>query len=213
MSNKVDIYKARSKIYFDKQSTNFFDTFDGKFCSLTYEGVMQRIKTQPFNSILDVGCGTGAILSLVISEYKDIQACGIDLSEKMIEKSAELLGRSVQLIVGDSDNLPWADNSFDLVVCNSSFHHFPEPLKVLKEIRRVLNSNGKIIIADPWWSKPKRFFINLFLDSPFNYLGDVKIYSETETRKLLTECGFISIEWEIVGKKYSIAIATAGKLA
>jgi ubiquinone/menaquinone biosynthesis C-methylase UbiE len=212
MSNKVNIYKERSKKYFDKQSTNFFDTFDGKFCSLMYEGVMQKIRTQPFNSILDVGCGTGAILSLVISEYKGIKACGIDLSEKMIEKSAELLGQSVQLIVGDSDNLPWADNSFDLVLCNSSFHHFPEPLKVLKEIRRVLKSNGKIIIADPWWSNSKIFFINLFLNSPLNFLADVKIYSETETRKLLTECGFVSIEWDIVGNKYSIAIAVAGKL-
>ncbi|MFX4263475.1 class I SAM-dependent methyltransferase [Pelotomaculum propionicicum] len=207
MSYKVNCYKERSKKYFDKKASNFFDTFDGKFCRLMYEGVMQRIKMQPFRSILDIGCGTGAMLSLVISEYKDIQACGIDLSENMIEKAAGLLDSRVQLVVGDSDYLPWADNSFDLAVCNSSFHHFPEPTKVLNEIRRVLTPGGRMIIADPWWPNPKRYFINLFLDSPLNYLGDVRIYSETETREILAECGFITANWEIVNKKYSIAIA------
>lgn len=211
MPDKVCLYKERSKNYFDKKSANFFDTFDGKFCSFMYEGVMQKIKTQPFKSLLDVGCGTGAMLSMVTSENDDIQACGIDLSEKMIEKSAELLGQRVQLIVGDSDNLPWNENYFDLVVCNASFHHFPEPLKVLKEIKRVLKPNGRVIIAEPWWSGPKRFLINSFLNSPFNYLGDVRIYSEPESRKILKTSGFSSISWEIVGGKYSIACAKAEK--
>jgi ubiquinone/menaquinone biosynthesis C-methylase UbiE len=210
MTNKVNIYKEKSKKYFDNQSTNYFDTFDGKYCSYMYEGVMKKIKMQPFKSILDVGCGTGAILSIVINVYKDVQACGIDFSEKMLEKAAELLGQKVQLIVGDSDNLPWEDDLFDLVICNSSFHHFPEPLKVLKEIRRVLKLNGRIIIAEPWWSSPKRFLINLFLISPFNYGGDVRIYSEKEIRKLLTECGFKFVEWEIITNKYSITNAITG---
>lgn len=212
MSNKINRYKNRSKNYFDKKAKNYFETFDGKYCNLMYESVMKKIKMQPFDSILDVGCGTGAILSIVINEYKDAKAYGIDFSEKMIEKASELLGRKVQLTVGDSDNLPWKDHVFDLIVCNSSFHHYPEPIKVLKEMRRVLKSNGRIIIADPWWSDTKRFLINLYLDSPFNFGGDVRIYSEQEMHNLLIECGFKSVEWEIVGKKFSIAVAAAGKL-
>lgn len=211
MPNKINSYKERSRNYFDKKSVNYFDTFDGKFCSLMYDDVIQQIKKQLFESVLDIGCGTGAMLSMIISDYKDVQACGIDLSEKMIQKSAELLGQRVKLVVGDSDNLPWVDNSFDLVVCNSSFHHFPEPLKVLEEIKRVLKPNGRIIIADPWWSEPKRFLINSFLRSPVNFLGDVRIYSEPEFRKMLTDSGFMSTSWEIVSKMYSIAIGVAEK--
>lgn len=127
----------------------------------------------------------------------------------MIEKAAEILGPGVQLVVGDADDLPWKNNSFDLVVCNSSFHHFPEPTRVLNEINRVLKPAGRIIIADPWWSRPKRFFINLFLNSPFNYLGDVRIYSEVETCEMLDKCRFSSISWELVDKKFFIAVASA----
>jgi ubiquinone/menaquinone biosynthesis C-methylase UbiE len=210
MADKVNIYKEKSKKYFDNQSINYYDTFDGKYCSSMYEGVKNKMQMQPFKSILDVGCGTGAILSMAINEYKDVQACGIDLSEKMLKKAAEVLGQDVELIAGDSDNLPWKDEMFDLVVCNASFHHFPEPLKVLKEIRRVLKLSGRLIIADPWWSNPKRYLINLFLDSPFNFLGDVRIYSEQEARNLLTKCGFKFVEWEIIANKYSITSAVPG---
>ncbi|MDD4335470.1 MAG: class I SAM-dependent methyltransferase [Desulfotomaculaceae bacterium] len=207
MSNKINFYKNKSLKYFDKRASDFFNTWDGRFCILMYEEVMRRIKAQPFQSILDIGCGTGAILSRALSEFAGIQACGIDLSRKMIEKAAEVLGPGVQLVVGDSDDLPWPHNFFDLVVCNSSFHHFPEPVKVLNEINRVLKPGGRIIIAEPWWSRPKRFFINMFLNSPFNYLGDVRIYSEAETRALLEGCGFASVGWELVDRKYFIAIA------
>lgn len=207
--NKVILLKEKSKKYFDKQSINYFNTFDGKFCSLMYKEVIQRIKERPFKSILDVGCGTGAMLSLLVSEFKEIQAYGLDFSEKMIEKSAALLGQSAHLVVGDSEHLPWSDNFFDLVVCNASFHHFPDPLKVLGETRRVLKSNGRIIIGEPWWSAPKRLLINFCLGSPFNFSGDVRIYSEAEMRDLLTECGYSSIVWELIDKRFSIATALA----
>ncbi|MEG3069794.1 MAG: class I SAM-dependent methyltransferase [Candidatus Syntrophopropionicum ammoniitolerans] len=107
MANKTSFYKRKSKIYFDKRAGDFFNTWDGRFCLLMYEEVMQRIKAQPFRSILDIGCGTGVVLTQVLSECTDIQACGVDLSHKMIEKATEILGPGVQLVVGDADDLPW----------------------------------------------------------------------------------------------------------
>ena len=211
MANKIGFYKRKSKIYFDKRAEDFLNTWDGRFCLLMYEEVMQRIRAQPFRSILDIGCGTGAVLTQVLDEFTDIRACGVDLSQKMIEKAAGILGPGVQLVVGDADDLPWKNNPFDLVVCNSSFHHFPEPIRVLNEINRVLKPGGRVIIADPWWSRPKRFFINLFLNSPFNYLGDVRIYSEVETREMLDRCRFSSISWELIDKRFFIAVALAKK--
>ena len=72
---------------------------------------------------------------------------GIDLSKGMIKKSREILGANVDLKVGDSENLLWGDNTFDVIICNASFHHYPNPLAVLKEMKRVLKADGRIIIA------------------------------------------------------------------
>jgi ubiquinone/menaquinone biosynthesis C-methylase UbiE len=55
----------------------------------------------------------------------------------MVEKASQNLPEG-DIRVGDSENIPWENEKFDLVVCNSSFHHYPNPKRVLKEIRRVL---------------------------------------------------------------------------
>ena len=207
MANKADIYKERSKKYFDKISDKYFDTWDGKYSSGIYEELIKVIRLHSFQSVLDVGCGTGTLLEMIIREFDDIRAAGLDISEKMIEKAEELLGDQVQLIVGDSENLPWHDSSFDLLICNSSFHHYPKPANVLGEMKRVLKPDGRLVISDPWWTKPTRWLANLCIHTPFNYGGDVRIYDREDISGLLTEAGFRSVEWTIQLKKYYIATA------
>lgn len=211
MSSKALQYKNKTKISFDKKSSNYDETYDGRYSSKMYQGVMDKLRMQPFESLLDVGCGTGTILSMVLREYKSAKISGIDISEEMLKKASAALGDSAELINGDSDNLPWKDNSFDVIVCNASFHHYPEPKKVLMEMRRVLKPNGRVIIADPWWPNPRRFFINLYLSSPFNSGGDVRIYSESELCSLLSQSGFKSIQWGTPEKSYGIICAIASK--
>jgi len=80
-----------------------------------------------FNSLLDVGCGSGISL-----EGWDCSKKGIDPSEELIKKALEK-GFDVQ--VGKAEELPFADNSFDLVICLTAAHHFGE--KGLAEIKRV----------------------------------------------------------------------------
>lgn len=211
MSHRINKYKAKSKRNFDKKAKDYFNTCDGMYSRLMYAGIIKKVSQFPFDSVLDVGCGPGEMLSMIIDGNESIQACGIDFSAKMLEKAAERLKDKVQLILGDADCLPWPDNYFDSVICSLSFHHFPEPLKVLMEMQRVLKPKGKLIIADPWWSDTKRFIINLFLKSPLNLEGDVKIYSEREFKVLLEQSNFISIEWEKVIEKYCIVSAIANK--
>lgn len=211
MNVKENYYKELNKKHFHRQAANYDETCDGRFCRSMYERVTGKISQYPFMSILDVGCGTGTMLAMLVKEYPDIQAVGIDLSEKMVAQAAGLLGSSAQLLVGDAEEMPWADNSFDLITCNASFHHYPKPLQVLVEMRRILKSNGRLVIADPWWSDNKRLIINYYLNSPLNFGGDVKIYSEQEMYQLLSGSGFQSIEWELVAGTYYIATAVAGQ--
>jgi ubiquinone/menaquinone biosynthesis C-methylase UbiE len=67
-----------------------------------------------------------------------IKLYGLGISEKMIEIAKKNLGNKAELRVGDSEYMPWEDDSFDVIVCNASFHHYPNPKKVLLEMKRVL---------------------------------------------------------------------------
>jgi ubiquinone/menaquinone biosynthesis C-methylase UbiE len=123
----------------------------------------------------------------------------------MLEQASKRLGECADLRPGDSEHLPWKSNSFDIVTCFFSFHHYPNPNAVLKEMRRVLNSGGKVIIADPWAPPPFRQIINFF--NPFNKTGEVRIYSKSEMRSLVESADMTIVSWERVDISAFLLIA------
>ena len=200
--------KDRSKKYFEKLSSNYSNTFAGRYTEPMHSSLLQELEGKGFKVLLDVGCGIGTFLSMVLNKF-DVKVSGIDISPGMIEKSKELLDDRADLKIGDSEHLPWIDKSFDIVTCNASFHHYPNPELVLKEMRRVLKQSGIVIIADPYISnRLLRFLTNTFLH--LSDSGDVKFYSKEEMKELFEACGFILIKWQIMGshwKKYFISTA------
>ena len=102
-----------------------------------------------FDSLLDIGCGTGNLLSL-ISERYDAEIAGVDLTPKMLNIARIKIGDKADLKLGDSEYLPFDNDKFDMVICTDSFHHYPHPENVLKEINRVLKPGGSVLIADPY---------------------------------------------------------------
>src|ERR1035437_5134954 len=90
---------------------------------------------------------------------------GADISPEMIKYAQERVGNYAELKVSDSDNLPWGDNTFDIIVCILSFHHYPTPEKSLEEMKRVLKNNGHITIAELWIPAPLRYLTNLYMKS------------------------------------------------
>jgi ubiquinone/menaquinone biosynthesis C-methylase UbiE len=200
--------KDRSKKYFEKLSSNYSNTFAGRYTEPMHSSLLQELEGKGFKVLLDVGCGIGTFLSMVLNKF-DVKVSGIDISPGMIEKSKELLDDRADLKIGDSEHLPWIDKSFDIVTCNASFHHYPNPELVLKEMRRVLKQSGIVIIADPYISnRLLRFLTNTFLH--LSDSGDVKFYSKEEMKELFEACGFILIKWQIMGshwEKYFISTA------
>ena len=102
---------------------------------------------------LDLACGTGyAAIGLAAAHLAD-EVHASDLSMKMLERcrdNARGARAAVRLALSDAERLPYADDSFDLVVARGALHHVPSPLDALKEIRRVLEPGGvAIVLAEP----------------------------------------------------------------
>ena len=102
---------------------------------------------------LDVACGTGyAAVGLAAAGLAD-ESHASDLSAAMVERTranAARAGVTVPLTQADAEVLPYADDSFDLVVARGALHHVPDPLRALQEIRRVLEPGGTaIVLAEP----------------------------------------------------------------
>jgi ubiquinone/menaquinone biosynthesis C-methylase UbiE len=165
-----------------------------KHARTLYDRVVEKLDLFAYDSILDVGCGTGTVLSMIRHRNQGAKLHGLDLAPEMIKIAREKLGANAELKIGDSEQLPWADNSFDVMLCTDSFHHYPNPEKVLYEMERVLKSNGHLIIGDPWVPTPLRGVINLFFN--FGNSGDVKMYSGEEFVLILSKVGFSDIQWQ-----------------
>jgi ubiquinone/menaquinone biosynthesis C-methylase UbiE len=103
--------------------------------------------------ILDAGTGTARIPILMCQRRPQWQITGIDLAQSMLDvgqKNIEYSGLQdhIKLELVDAKQLPYPDACFDMVVSNSLVHHLPNPLPFLLELKRVLKSNGAILMQD-----------------------------------------------------------------
>ena len=188
-------YKQRSKQAFDMQAKSYDHNQKGDHARKLYPFMIEEIIQVYGTKVLDMGCGTGALMSMVLDEDHGREITGIDLSEKMLEQAKQRMKDKAVLIQGDCENLPLESNYFDLVYCNDSFHHYPNPEKVCKEVFRVLKYGGTFLIGDCYLPFPFRVIMNCFMR--YSSEGDVKIYSKKEM-ELLMNLYFHDIHWKKV---------------
>ena len=108
--------------------------------------------------ILDVGCGTGALLRLLGSLLPDARLTGVDPAAGMVREAAASTRAEVR--EASAESLPFGDAAFDLVVSSSSFSHWQDQAGGLAECRRVLAPGGALLLADVFTSRglPVRVF-------------------------------------------------------
>lgn len=197
----VDI-KENSKVAFNQQAATYDNDIKGQHARSLYPVILKKLSEIPYHTALDLGCGTGEMMRLILQKNKDKSLYGIDLSEKMLEVAKEKLGNHVNLILSDSEQLPFSDSFFDVVYCNDSFHHYPAPDKVLSEVYRVLKPNGIFVMCDCWQPTIGRAIMNFYMKHSKE--GDVKIYSENEIRKLFS-VHFSKVLWKRIGNTACMA--------
>ena len=101
----------------------------------------------PDDRLLDIAGGSGSYAS-EIARAAPVAVVGVDLSESMVRQRGEdpLLAENV---VGDMEDLPFADESFDAAMFVAALHHVPDPLPALREARRVLRPGGRLFAFEP----------------------------------------------------------------
>lgn len=196
--------KEASKRAFDVQAATYDDDAKGEHARNLYPFVLEEVIAVAPSRALDLGCGTGALAELVLDAVPGCALSGVDLSEAMLAQAEKRLGNRVDLHRADSEHLPFGDETFDLVYCNDSFHHYPDPRRAAFEAWRVLRPGGAFIVGDCWLPAPARAIMNAFM--PYGGEGDVRIYSEDELRAILGTW-FCEVAWKKAGAHGCLAKA------
>lgn len=103
--------------------------------------------------LLDIGCGTGTLAAMLMGSPLEARVVGLDYAESMAilasRKAHEADAQDrARFTCADSEHLPFADASFDVVTCSNSFHHYPDQQSCVKQMRRVLRPGGRLMIID-----------------------------------------------------------------
>ena len=121
-----------------------------KFHTPLYKSVFDRVGVNRGTRLLDVGCGAG--LAAQLAAELGAQVSGIDASPAFIEIARERLPGG-DFCVGDMEELPYADASFDVVTDFNSIQHAANPVAALSEAKRVVRRGGRIAVVT--WGRPE----------------------------------------------------------
>lgn len=162
----------------------------------------------PGGRLLDVGCGAGSVADLARASFQRV--CGCDLSIHALRR-ASLRGMAVACVDLNAGVLPYRDNSFDCVTCLEVLEHVVDPLRLLKEVRRVLRPQGRLVLTTP----NIRYFRNilkLVLEGRFPHTttdtfvwggGHLHYFTRADLAQLLGEAGFAHWQFVVNEKQFA----------
>ena len=176
-----------------------------EMCKEDYPYISHELAKEDYTDLLDCGCGTGPMISLLYEEDASKHYTGIDITPRMIEVAKAKGLSGVSWVVGDCEDLPFEDNSFDAVICSNSFHHYPNPQKFFDSVKRVLRPGGRLILQDYTAPGPVLWLMN-HTEMPLANLvghGDVGAYSLDQVREICRRSG-LNVEKLERGKKFRL---------
>jgi SAM-dependent methyltransferase len=136
--------------------------------------------------ILDAGCGNGRYSKFLLRQADpDALLTGFDYSQQMLHRAqARLHSERVSLVAADLTRLPYADAAFDAVVCGWVLEHLPDPRPGLRELARVLQPGGKLLLLATE---------ETLTGAMCSRLWHCRTYNREELRRVSAECG---LAWE-----------------
>ncbi|TVL77135.1 methyltransferase type 11 [Brachyspira hyodysenteriae] len=204
-------YEKLSKEHFNKQAS-IYDEKDtiyySKYGKISCNYVSEYLKNIDYNKLLDIGCGTGYLINMLKKYKATAEFYGLDLSEEMINISKSKNIKDAEFILGSANKLPFNDNTFDIVTCIQSFHHYPYPDEAMKEVYRVLIKGGIYILSDTGMGGIAAWIDNNILFKIMKS-GDCRTENKEGISKRMLKNGFDVIDkkqikgfiYSVVGKK------------
>jgi len=154
-----------------EQVTKMFDTISQEYDGLNRvisfgidqkwrKNVVEIVNSITPNNILDIATGTGDLAIMFAENTKANKIIGLDISEGMLNVGRDKirnknLDNRIEMIIGDSEKLPFNDNSFDAITVSFGVRNFESLETGLSEILRVLKPQGKFVILET--SVPTKF--------------------------------------------------------
>jgi len=162
MAEKITPYKD-STLSKKEQVAQMFDTISGNYDNLNRvisfgidvkwrKKVLKMVAQSNPKTILDIATGTGD-LAILMAQTKADTIIGLDISVGMLEVGAQKiaakkLSQTIEMVLGDSENIPFEDNYFDAITVAFGVRNFENLEKGLAEILRVLKPNGTFVILE-----------------------------------------------------------------
>jgi len=169
MSKNITPYKD-SNLGKKEQVAQMFDTISGNYDGLNRvisfgidvkwrKKVLKIVSNKQPKTVLDIATGTGD-LAILMTNTSAEEIIGLDISAGMLEVgkkkiTEKKLDHKIQMVLGDSENIPYPDNYFDAITVAFGVRNFETLEKGLAEILRVLKPNGVFVILET--SVPTKF--------------------------------------------------------
>ncbi len=158
----------------------------------TVRETVARLRLRPEDRLLDVGCGTGALLRELARSHPAALLAGVDPVPEMLAVARRRLPPEVELLEGCAERLPFAAGRFDVIVSCNMFHYLRQPGAALAEMARVLRPGGRLVITD-WCDdylacRICDVYLRLFDRAHF------RMYGRRECARLLREQGYADVQ-------------------
>ncbi|MEZ4754663.1 MAG: metalloregulator ArsR/SmtB family transcription factor [Bdellovibrionota bacterium] len=193
------------------ETLEFFDSIAGTGKELRPEmSIEDRLVEVIKNSspatatFADLGCGKASLLKHLLPRTGE--TIGVDYSQSLLDEAKEVLGglaASVDLRLGYLEHLPLADNSVQTALTYMVLHHVSAPIEALKEAYRVLEPGGQLLVVD---------LMPHNNDEMRERYGDRWLgFDPKEFQSWISECGFCSSNFEVLGENNEVFYLTAKK--
>ncbi|NQE04984.1 putative arsenite methyltransferase [ANME-1 cluster archaeon GoMg1] len=162
-----------------------------RFMAIGHQGIYKNVAAvlnlQPEDDFLEISCGSGLFIKSFASHVHSV--AGVDHSEDMVKLASyynqkRIEAGTAEFRHGDAAWLPWENDKFNAVTTIASFLFWPEPLKSLKEMYRVLRPGGRAVVSIGWNAEDGQDH------SKYVETHGMRLYTGKEIQDMFQEAGF-----------------------